>query len=145
MPPTPCPTIDEYLGLVRKFEYKMTLGSPIVHEFTRVCALEGLMYIYTHIHIYTFTCHGADQGHDANYSSIVGSGVGGMPRTRYTCEAAKRPSIYIYIYIYIYIWAHGVRAPLRNREGGNDLIINAYQFLKKLKLGGVMRWGRCFD
>ena len=34
----------------------------------------------------------------ANFS-IELYGVGGMPRTRYTCEAAKRPSIYIHINI----------------------------------------------
>ena len=36
--------------------------------------------------------------HDAKYSSIVGSGVGGMPRMRYTNEAAKRPSIHTHMF-----------------------------------------------
>ena len=51
--------------------------------------------------------------HDPKYSSIVGSGVGGMPRSAIPVEAAKRPSIrnevystsiYIHIYRYIYIY-----------------------------------------
>ena len=49
-----------------------------------------MMYI---VLVYTFTRHGADQGHDANYSSIAGAGVGGMPRTRFNGEAAKRPNL----------------------------------------------------
>ena len=63
------------------------------HEGLRSGETNVHIYIYTYIHIYTFTCHEVDQGHDANYSSIVGFGVGGMPRSAIPVEVAKRPSM----------------------------------------------------
>ena len=61
---------------------------PRAISFVNLCTMGLSRFIlYVNVRTITFPL--------ANFS-IELYGVGGMPRTRYTCEAAKRPSIYTY-------------------------------------------------
>ena len=66
--------------------------------------------------------------HDAKYYSIVGHGVGGMPRSAILVEAAKRPSIHIYSSVAhrtMYTFHSNRALPIRLHLGSKDTLFRS--------------------